>query len=182
MQIVSFGLFSGEKKKKEKYFKCRPNVWSNYNMWVLTWSVLVLVSPAVTCRLLVPCRDCWLFPISSHNVPVHPEHVCNIKIFKWITQWNFVHITYIVWFPVLTKFWSSMWVKQLFCLFFFCFVFLQHMNLRWRFSANKTNLTHCSWETRKRVIGKQCRPRSDAAEHGVFSGSPLFANNLAIFL
>ena len=28
-------------------------------------------------------------------------------------------------------------------------------------------LTHCSRETRKRVIGKQCRPRSDAAKRGV---------------
>ena len=28
-------------------------------------------------------------------------------------------------------------------------------------------LTHCSRETRKRVIGKQCRPRSDAAERGI---------------
>ena len=43
-------------------------------------------------------------------------------------------------------------------------------------------LTHCSRETRKRVIGKQCRPRSDAAECGIWSGSPLFANSLAIFL
>ena len=45
---------------------------------------------------------------------------------------------------------------------------LQHMFL----SSNKINiitfwLTHCSRETRKRVIGKQCRPRSDAAECGV---------------
>ena len=44
------------------------------------------------------------------------------------------------------------------------------------------HLTHCSQETRKRVIGKQCRPRSDAAECGIWSGSPLFANSLAIFL
>ena len=28
-------------------------------------------------------------------------------------------------------------------------------------------LTHCSLETHKRVIGKQCRPRSDTAECGV---------------
>ena len=28
-------------------------------------------------------------------------------------------------------------------------------------------LTHCSWETPKRLIGKQCRPRSDAAECGI---------------
>ena len=28
-------------------------------------------------------------------------------------------------------------------------------------------LTHCSRETRKRVIGKQCTPRSDATERGV---------------
>ena len=41
-------------------------------------------------------------------------------------------------------------------------------------------LSNCSRETRKRVIGKQCRPRSDAAERGVESGS-LFANSLAIF-
>ena len=44
------------------------------------------------------------------------------------------------------------------------------------------SLTHCSHETRKRVIGKQCRPRSDATECSVWSGSPLFANSLAIFL
>ena len=44
------------------------------------------------------------------------------------------------------------------------------------------SLTHCSRETSKRVIGKQCRPRSDAAERGVWSGSSLFANSLAIFL
>ena len=28
-------------------------------------------------------------------------------------------------------------------------------------------LIHCMRETRKSVIGKQCRPRSDAAERGV---------------
>ena len=28
-------------------------------------------------------------------------------------------------------------------------------------------LTHCSLETPKRVIGKQCRPRSYAAEYGI---------------
>ena len=42
-------------------------------------------------------------------------------------------------------------------------------------------LTHCSRETRKRVTGKEYRPRSDATERGVWSGSPLFANSLAIF-
>ena len=43
-------------------------------------------------------------------------------------------------------------------------------------------LTHCSRETPKRVTGKQCRPRSDAAERGVWSGSPLFASSQTIFL
>ena len=43
-------------------------------------------------------------------------------------------------------------------------------------------LTHCSQETPKRVIGKQCRPRSDAAECGIWSGYSLFANSLTIFL
>ena len=43
-------------------------------------------------------------------------------------------------------------------------------------------LTHCSLETPKRVIDKQCRPRSDAAECGIWSRSPLFANSSTIFL
>ena len=43
-------------------------------------------------------------------------------------------------------------------------------------------LTHFSLEAHKRVTGKQCRPRSDAAECDTWSGTPLFANNLAIFL
>ena len=43
-------------------------------------------------------------------------------------------------------------------------------------------LTHCSRETHKRVVGKQCRPRWDAAERGIWSGAPLFADSLAIFL
>ena len=53
-----------------------------------------------------------------------------------------------------------------------------------RISQNivKFPLTYCSRETRKRVIGKQCRPRSDTAECGIWSGSPMFANSLAIFL
>ena len=43
-------------------------------------------------------------------------------------------------------------------------------------------ITHCSQETCKRVNGKQCKARSDAAECSIWSGSPLFANSLAIFL
>ena len=37
-------------------------------------------------------------------------------------------------------------------------------------------LTHFILETPKRVIGKQLRPRTDAAEYSVCSGSPLYAN------
>ena len=50
------------------------------------------------------------------------------------------------------------------------------------YSSAEELLTYCSRDTRKRVFGKQWRPRSDAAECGVWSGSPLFANSLAIFL
>ena len=45
-----------------------------------------------------------------------------------------------------------------------------------------SRLTHCCLETPKRAIGKQCRPRIDAAERGVWSGSPLFAKSATIFL
>ena len=38
-----------------------------------------------------------------------------------------------------------------------------------------TSLTHISLASYKRNIGKQCRPRSDATERGVWSGSTLFA-------
>ena len=34
----------------------------------------------------------------------------------------------------------------------------------------------------KRGIGKQCRPRSDAADRGVWSGSTLFASSTGIFI
>ena len=34
-------------------------------------------------------------------------------------------------------------------------------------TVNPFPFTHCSRETHKRVIGKQCRPRSDAAEWGI---------------
>ena len=43
-------------------------------------------------------------------------------------------------------------------------------------------LIHWRLETPERVTGKQGRPRSDAAECGVWSGSPLFANRSTIFL
>ena len=43
-------------------------------------------------------------------------------------------------------------------------------------------LTHCSLETPKRVIGKQCSPWSDAAKCGIWSGSPLSVNSSTIFL
>ena len=36
-------------------------------------------------------------------------------------------------------------------------------------------LIHLSLASHKRDIGKQCKPRSDASEHGIRSGSTLFA-------
>ena len=41
-------------------------------------------------------------------------------------------------------------------------------------------LIHLSLAANKRDNGKQCRPRSDAAERGVWSGSTLFALNSGI--
>ena len=52
----------------------------------------------------------------------------------------------------------------------------------WSAELAKKVLTHHSLETPKRLIGKHCRPRSDTTECGIWSGSPLFANSLAIFL
>ena len=57
-----------------------------------------------------------------------------------------------------------------------CETFISSPSLRIRTFV----LTHCSRETLKRVISKQCRPRSDAAECGVWSRSSLFANTSAI--
>ena len=48
--------------------------------------------------------------------------------------------------------------------------------------VNFVLLADCWLEPAKRDICKQCRPRSDAAERGVWSGSPLFANSSTIFL
>ena len=52
----------------------------------------------------------------------------------------------------------------------------------WIFSEDKKRLIHVSLEIPKPVIGKQCRPRSDATECSIWSGSPLFADILAQFL
>ena len=41
-------------------------------------------------------------------------------------------------------------------------------------------LTHFILETPKRVFGTQCRPRSDATECSIWSGSPLIANNFSV--
>ena len=46
-----------------------------------------------------------------------------------------------------------------------------HVNLR-----NVLALTHISLASQFWDICKQCRPRSDAAKRGVWSGSSLFAN------
>ena len=40
----------------------------------------------------------------------------------------------------------------------------------------KSSLTHISLASHLWGIGKQCRPRSDTAERGVWSGSSLFAS------
>ena len=43
-------------------------------------------------------------------------------------------------------------------------------------------ITHLSLASHETDIGKQCRPRSDAAERGVWSGSTLLALNTGISL
>ena len=58
----------------------------------------------------------------------------------------------------------------------------QFYSLKKKSSLKYNSLIHCCLEIPKRVIGKQYRPRSDAAKRGVWSGSPLFANSLDIFL
>ena len=45
----------------------------------------------------------------------------------------------------------------------------------------KEYLTHISLASHKKDIAKQCRPRSDAAERGFWSGSTLFASSSEIY-
>ena len=42
------------------------------------------------------------------------------------------------------------------------------------------SLSHFSLEPSKRVTGKQCRPRTDATNHGIWSGSTLFVLDTGI--
>ena len=83
--------------------------------------------------------------------------------------------------PKFEKFGVS--IQLLLCSSFF-WVRLSHFTLWTRVSENiwTRALALCSLETPKRVIGKQCRPRSDATECGIWSGSPMFANSSTIFL
>ena len=55
----------------------------------------------------------------------------------------------------------------------------RNVRMRSRNRGFAITLTHWSLEIPKRVTGKQCRPRSEC---GVWTGSPHFANSLAIFL
>ena len=58
----------------------------------------------------------------------------------------------------------------LFYFYLYCFNCLEiHQEIRVRFHMNKVCLTHFSLETPKRVIGTQCRSRSDATEWGIWS-------------
>ena len=71
--------------------------------------------------------------------------------------------------------------KKVFLFFFFCLIAVLVFELPLEndvkiFQVNPVTLTPCSLKTPKRVTGKQCRPRSDAAERGVWSGSTLFAS------
>ena len=47
---------------------------------------------------------------------------------------------------------------------------------------HKQSLIHLSLTSRKRYIGKQCSPRSDATFRGVWSGSALFALSTGIYI
>ena len=57
------------------------------------------------------------------------------------------------------------------------FMFAVHED-DFRFCIYTKRLTHSYLETRKRVIGKQCRPRSDTISCGILSGSTLFPNRV----
>ena len=53
---------------------------------------------------------------------------------------------------------------------------IYHPYVKLMFLECKNYLTHISLASLFGDLGKQCRPRSDATERGVWSGSDLFAN------
>ena len=58
-----------------------------------------------------------------------------------------------------------------------CWCFENHFHTNSHFTVLKHfPLTHISLASHFWDIGKQCRPRSDATERGIWSGSSLFAN------
>ena len=58
---------------------------------------------------------------------------------------------------------------------------LSNINVRWwDIRCDPKSLTHLCLASHKRDTGKQCRPRSDAAERGVWSRSTLLAFNTGI--
>ena len=73
-----------------------------------------------------------------------------------------------------------------------CFAAVSTMEIKWKHSnflkplfceyivmTNGFTLTHLCLASHERDIGKQCRPRSDAAECSIWSGSVLFALDIA---
>ena len=88
--------------------------------------------------------------------------VLNTKWYVWVPRqaWHFsCYIT----FPRIGNLTANTWFMIVLC-------FTHSVNCR------KLILTHISISSHFWDIGKQCRPRSDATERGVWSGSSLFAN------
>ena len=76
---------------------------------------------------------------------------------------------------------SSQLCYKVFCCCFFLAVSLQQPTCEGiKLAVLVERLTHFSRKTPKRVICKQCRPRLDATECGIWSGSTLFALNTGI--
>ena len=138
----------------------------------ISWQA-VSSSSLYTIQLLMGIRYLPMSLFRGHwkfNDRIFAEH-CN-----YITNKTGLQFLWFFFFFFFFYFWprSLIWVKVWYLILSFI---VQSTFVFWT-----CQLTHCSWETPKRVSGKQCRPRSDAAECGIWSGSSLFANTSAIFL
>ena len=107
-------------------------------------------------------------------------------------KWRLLHLNRPCTFGYVRPAWSVFAGRSRRNVFFLTLMLIHSRTMEAHFSRSPTQsshddicsvtLAHCSLETPKSVTGKQCRPRSDAAERGVWSGSSQIANASTIFL
>ena len=177
-----------EKKKKKKKKKKKTR---SVSIFIVLRKLKMLNFAGKIWQFNTALRTDYLKALYSTKIDIFVQERFNKLIYGMNTI-----IKYGTWQPVKFQLVSHSWTGSKQWNDFYCISELmlatliqryhkKSFNFSWiikcLFFRNMEPLTRRRLEIPKRVTGKQCRPRSDAAKRGVWSGSPLFASSSTIF-